>query len=107
MKHEALGFEVSCEVCLLPGMMKTCRINIPYFSDLVIMSFSCDYCGHHTTDTKNSGQIGEQALMITLNVQNDGDLKRDLFKSETCFVAIPQIELELDYGTLGGVYTTV
>lgn len=30
-----------------------------------------------------------------------------MFKSETCSVKIPEIELELDYGTLGGVYTTV
>lgn len=45
--------------------------------------------------------------MITLNVQRDDDLKRDLFKSETCYVAIPEVELQLDYGTLGGVYTTV
>ena len=45
--------------------------------------------------------------MITLNSENQEDLKRDLFKSETCYVNIPEIELELDYGTLGGVYTTV
>ena len=35
------------------------------------------------------------------------DLKRDLFKSETAGLAIPEIELELACGTLGGVYTTV
>jgi zinc finger protein len=35
------------------------------------------------------------------------DLKRDLFKSDTCKVIIPEVELELDYGTLGGQYTTV
>lgn len=40
-------------------------------------------------------------------VKCEVDLKRDLFKSETCRVKIPKIELELDYGTLGGVYTTV
>lgn len=45
--------------------------------------------------------------MITLNVDKADDLKRDLFKSETCYVSIPEIELELDYGTLGGVFTTV
>lgn len=30
-----------------------------------------------------------------------------MFKSDTCSVKIPELELELDYGTLGGVYTTV
>jgi zinc finger protein len=35
------------------------------------------------------------------------DLKRDLFKSETAGISIPELELELAHGTLGGVYTTV
>lgn len=30
-----------------------------------------------------------------------------LIKSETCSVLLPELELELDYGTLGGVFTTV
>jgi zinc finger protein len=87
--------------------MNTCRTSIPYFTDIVILSFTCDYCGHHTTDTKNSGEIGDETLMITLNVEKEDDLKRDLFKSETCYVSIPEVELELEHGTLGGVYTTV
>lgn len=29
------------------------------------------------------------------------------FQSETCGVNLPDLELELDYGTLGGVFTTV
>lgn len=107
MRHEAVGFDVPCEACFAPGQMKTCRVSVPFFEDLVIMSFSCSECGHHTTETKSSGEIGKQCLIITLNADTPADLKRDLFKSETCFVSIPEIELELDYGTLGGVLTTV
>lgn len=68
MKHEPVSFEIDCDVCYLPGKMNTCRTSVPYFADLVIMSFSCDYCGHHTSETKTSGEIGENGLMITLNV---------------------------------------
>ena len=39
----------------MKGQMKMCQTNIPHFSDLVIMSFSCEYCGAHTTETKNGG----------------------------------------------------
>ena len=46
-------------------------------------------------------------MRITIKNPNAQDLKRDLFKSDTCSVEIPELELELDYGTLGGVYTTV
>lgn len=55
MKHEPLSFEVPCEACFEPGLMNTCRTSVPYFADIVIMSFTCDHCGHHTTETKNSG----------------------------------------------------
>lgn len=46
-------------------------------------------------------------MKITIKNPDPLDLKRDLFKSDTCSVQIPELELELDYGTLGGVYTTV
>ncbi len=91
LKYEPVSFEVQCEVCLMLGKMVTCRTSVPYFTDFIIMSFSCDYCGYHSTETKNSSGIGKQALVITLRVEDEQDLKRDLFKSETCFVEIPEI----------------
>ena len=87
--------------------MKLCQTNIPHFSDLIIMSFSCDYCGAHSTETKTSGAVTDKSTNITLNAKEVSDLKRDLYKSDSCCVKIPEIELELDYGTLGGAYTTV
>lgn len=62
------------------GEMRMCQTSVPYFSDLVIMSFTCEYCGAHSAETKNSGEISENASEITLSVQGDADLKRDLFK---------------------------
>lgn len=91
----------------MPGFMKLCQTNIPHFRDLIIMSFTCDFCGAHSTDTKTSGAVTDKSTHITLKVTSVADLKRDLFKSESCCVKIPDLELELDYGTLGGAYTTV
>jgi len=34
-------------------------------------------------------------------------LRRDVFKSDSARMMIPEIELELEYGTLGGVYSTI
>lgn len=44
---------------------------------------------------------------MTLKVSSLTNLKRDVFKSESCAVKLPELDIELDYGTLGGVYTTV
>ena len=80
MKYEPVIFDTPCHSCSMPGQMKMCQTSVPYFTDLVIMSFACDYCGAHTTETKNSGEVSENALVITLNASSDEDLKRDLFK---------------------------
>lgn len=103
-----------CHSCGLMGETKMCETNIPYFSDLIIMSFHCDYCGTTSTETKTSGAVKAKGTRITLKNPNPQDLKRDLFKvpshiiqSETCALEIPELELELDYGTLGGCLTTV
>jgi len=55
---------------------------------------------------KNSSEISAQAKRITLQVTNEEDLKRDLFKSETAVIRIPEIPLELTLGDVGGIYTT-
>lgn len=71
------------------------------------MSFQCPHCGAATTEVKSGGEITPFGKVITLKVQSERDIKRDLFKSETAGIIIPEIELELNCGTLGGVYTTV
>ena len=65
----------------MPGLMKLCQTSIPHFTDLIIMSFSCDFCGAHSTETKNSGIITNKSSTITLKAIYLTDLKRDLFKS--------------------------
>ena len=35
------------------------------------------------------------------------DLNRDVFKSDSCSLTIPEVGLELQPGTLGSMYTTV
>ena len=40
-------------------------------------------------------------------MQDRADLNRDVLKSETASFAVPSIELDMDYGTLGGRFTTI
>lgn len=91
MQHEPSVFQTLCHACAMPGLMKMCQTSIPHFTDLIIMSFTCDFCGAHTAETKNSGIITTKSTTITLNAISGADLKRDLFKSQTCRVKIPEI----------------
>lgn len=107
MKGEALQFPMNCHVCFKEGYNRMCEVSVPFFKSLIIMAFSCDHCGCHNSEIKTGGEIGDKGKKFTLNANCEDDLKRDVFKSESARVLIPECDLELDYGTLGGKYTTV
>jgi ZPR1 zinc-finger domain len=44
---------------------------------------------------------------VALKVLSSADMQRDVLKSDSSMVKIPELDLELGCGTLGGVYTTV
>jgi zinc finger protein len=107
LKGESHEFPTTCHVCYQNGVSKMCMISVPFFKELIIMAFTCDRCGAHTSEIKTGGEIGAKGKKITIAVETEDDLKRDLFKSETAKVILPDIDFEMDYGTLGGKYTTV
>ena len=107
VKKEVMKFEADCYACTAPGYVKMCIATIPFFKEIIIMAFSCESCGHKSTEIKQGGGISEHATKIVFNVTSEDDLNRDIFKSDTCLFEIPELGLELQPGTLGSVYTTV
>ena len=71
------------------------------------MAFVCDHCGYRNSEIKEGGGIGEKAKKITFKVTEVSDLNRDVFKSGTAKIVIPEIGLDMEGGTLGSLYTTV
>ena len=62
------------------------------------MSNACETCGYRSSDIKAGGAISEQGTHITLNVSEQDDLKRDIIKSDTASVSIPEADLEVTTG---------
>ena len=96
-----------CYSCGEDGEMRVCTCEIPFFKEIVIMSFVCDKCGYRNNEVKTAGEISEFAKRITLSASTKEDLNRDLFKSDSAVVQIPELEFEMSPGTLGSFYTTV
>ena len=71
------------------------------------MAFSCEQCGHKNTEIKQGGGLSDKGTKITFDVKCATDLNRDVFKSDTTFLCIPEVDLELQPGTLGSMYTTI
>lgn len=71
------------------------------------MATLCESCGHRTNEVKSGGGIEPQGVRIEVTITGREDFNRDLLKSETCDMEIPELELEVGPTILGGRFTTV
>lgn len=101
------SFPTTCSSCgaVLETYMKT--VAIPHFKDVILMSTNCHSCGYRDNEIKSGGAISPLGRKLTLRVEDSEDLARDVLKSETASLTIPELELHLNPGTLGGRFTTL
>eukprot|EP01111_Echinosteliopsis_oligospora_P015386 TRINITY_DN6078_c0_g1_i1.p1 TRINITY_DN6078_c0_g1~~TRINITY_DN6078_c0_g1_i1.p1 ORF type:complete len:449 (+),score=135.59 TRINITY_DN6078_c0_g1_i1:47-1393(+) len=107
VKSGVMTFPGSCYHCHAAGETRMVLTNIPYFKEVVLMSFACDECGYKTNEVKTGGAVSEKGKTIQFKITTSEDLARDILKSETASVTFPDIDLELGEGTLGGRFTTI
>ncbi|KAG7662439.1 ZPR1 [[Candida] subhashii] len=105
--NEVQTFAATCSSCYKPCETHMKTVNIPHFKDVIIMSTVCDHCGYKSNEVKTGGAIPEKGRRTTLKVTDPEDLARDILKSETCGLNIPELNLDLTPGTLGGRFTTI
>ena len=105
--NKVIQFPTSCYCCNAPGVLRDCVCSIPYFKEIIISCFKCDNCGYKTTEVKGGGGISAKGTKYTLSVESIDDLNRDIFKSETSKIVIPEIGFETDEGSMGSLFTTV
>ena len=106
-RHEALKFPATCPSCRQDTETSMCTTDIPHFKEVIIMSMVCDECGYRSNEIKGGGGVPKYGTKITLAVDSVEDLAREVLKSDTAGVGIPEIELILEEGGLDGLYSTV
>lgn len=106
-RNEIISLPGHCPHCHMLGESLTCVADIPHFKEVIIMSFDCASCGFRNNEVKGGGAIPTLGTEVKLVVSSPEDLKRDVLKSDSAAVSIPELDLELSCGTLGGMYTTV
>lgn len=107
LEGQTYDLPVTCPGCMKPAHMLLQMINIPYFKQVVLSTTQCDNCSYHTTDVKTGGEVPEKGKRIFLDVKGPDDLRRDILKSETCMLTIPECHVEVVPGTMGGRFTTL
>lgn len=106
-REEAMKFTTTCSHCYRPAETSMCVTDIPHFKEVIIMSLLCENCGYKSNEIKGGGAIPQYGTKITLSVRGPDDLEREVLKSDTAGVAIPEIDLALEEGGLDGLYTTI
>ncbi|XP_044037887.1 zinc finger protein ZPR1 [Siniperca chuatsi] len=107
MRNEVLVFNTNCPECNAPASTNMKLVQIPHFKEVIIMATNCDSCGHRTNEVKSGGATEELGTKITLHITDPSDMTRDVLKSETCGVLIPELEFELGMAAVGGKFTTL
>ncbi|KAJ2491091.1 nucleolar zinc-finger protein [Coemansia sp. RSA 2052] len=107
MSNEVLSFPANCSSCNAPCDTRMQMVDIPHFQEVIIMSTTCDDCGYKSNEVKCGGAISSQGRRITLKIEDKDDLSRDILKSETSSFNIPELDLDMVAGTLGGRFTTI
>lgn len=105
--NEVQTFNATCSACYKPSVTHMKKVDIPHFKEVIIMCTICDYCGYKSNEVKTGGEIPPHGRKITLKLDDPEDLGRDILKSETCGLTMPELNLDLTPGTLGGRFTTV
>mmetsp|Transcript_16292 Transcript_16292/g.67496 ORF Transcript_16292/g.67496 Transcript_16292/m.67496 type:complete len:426 (-) Transcript_16292:2250-3527(-) len=106
-EEEIMILRETCPSCGAPGESRMKIQVIPFFKEVILMAFACDKCGYRSNEVKPGGQIADKGRKTILHVTNKEDLSRDILKSDTAIIDIPEIELMLEAGTLGSVFTTI
>ncbi|EDO19188.1 hypothetical protein Kpol_1050p45 [Vanderwaltozyma polyspora DSM 70294] len=105
--NEVQTFRAPCSSCGEECETHMKPVNIPHFKEVIIMSTTCDKCGYKSNEVKTGGAIPDKGRVITLYCDDAADLSRDILKSESCSLVVPELHLDIQEGTLGGRFTTL
>lgn len=106
---EPLQLESMCMRCHETGTTTMLLVSIPHFKDLLLASFECPECGHRNSEVQFAGAYSEKGARHTLAIAKGQTalLGRQLVKSPSATVTIPELEFEIPPLTQKGVITTV
>lgn len=85
---------------------------IPYFREIVIMSFACDHCGLQNNEIQAAGTLQPKGTHYELRLTDLADFSRQVIKSDTATVKFIELDLEIPPGrgqltNVEGLLTTV
>ncbi|KAI8419276.1 hypothetical protein FOFC_01853 [Fusarium oxysporum] len=104
--------ESLCMNCGKNGVTRLLLTAIPYFREVVIMSFSCEHCHTQNNEIQAAGTVQPKGTHYELRLTDLADFSRQVVKSDTSTVKFIELDLEIPAGrgqltNVEGLLTTV
>lgn len=97
---------------MIQGITRLLLTKIPYFREIIIMSFSCDKCGFQNNEIQPAGTFQLKGARYELRLTAMADFERQVVKSDTATVKFIELDVEVPAGkgqltNVEGLLTTV
>nr|CAD7267145.1 unnamed protein product [Timema shepardi] len=79
----------------MSGLTRLLLTKIPFYKEVILISFSCEKCGYQNNEIQRGGQTEEKGVRVVLHVQTTEDLNRQVVKSDYTSVRIPELDFEI------------
>ncbi|KAK1772661.1 ZPR1 zinc-finger domain-containing protein [Phialemonium atrogriseum] len=97
--------ESLCMNCHENGMTRLLLTKIPYFREIILMSFSCDKCGFHNNEIQPAGTVQLKGSHYELRLTDMADFERQVVKSDAATVKFIELDVEVPAGR--GQFTNI
>lgn len=90
--------ESLCMNCHENGTTRLLLTRIPYFREIILMSFSCDHCGFKNSEIQAAGSVQPKGTHYELRLTSQADFARQIVKSDSATVKFIELDLEVPPG---------
>ncbi|CRH00775.1 zinc finger protein, putative [Plasmodium relictum] len=107
MLDETIEVRSMCINCEKEGINKIVKVKIPYFKNVLIHSFECEFCNYKNNVIQDLNAIKDKGIRIIFKITKEEYLDRQLIKSEYGILKIPEIDFEIPKETQKGSINTI
>jgi zinc finger protein len=80
------------------GMTRMMLTMIPYFREVIVMSFRCEHCGFANSEIQSAGTIQPKGTRYELRLTDVADFDRSVVKSDSAVVKFIELDVEVPAG---------
>ncbi|KAH8601322.1 ZPR1 zinc-finger domain-containing protein [Bisporella sp. PMI_857] len=90
--------ESLCMNCHENGITRLLLTRIPFFREIILMSFSCPHCNFKNSEIQSAGEIKQKGAKFELRLTTLADFARQVVKSDSGIVKFIELDIEVPPG---------